>query len=103
VSAIEELLGRKSSASGLENRQHDSGDPSRSPRGTLYAQKLALTSLTSGGRSVGIVRWRTQAMKFSFLVLVNSNNDNSAKELSKEATLLLTYPIFLPLQSSRAI
>jgi hypothetical protein len=27
----------------------------------LYAQKLALTSLTSGGRSVGIVRSRTTA------------------------------------------
>jgi UbiD family decarboxylase len=28
---------------------------------TLYPQKLALTSPTSGGRSVGIVRSRTQA------------------------------------------
>jgi hypothetical protein len=36
------------------------------PRGTLYPQKLALTSSTSGGRSVGIVRSRTQATKFSF-------------------------------------
>jgi hypothetical protein len=33
---------------------------------TLYPQKLALTSLTSGGRSVGIVRSRTQATEFSF-------------------------------------
>jgi hypothetical protein len=36
-------------------------------RGTLYPQKLALTSLTSGGRSVGIVRSRTQAMEFSLV------------------------------------
>jgi hypothetical protein len=37
-------------------------DPSRWPRGTLfYLQQLALTSSTSGGRSVGIVRSRTQA------------------------------------------
>jgi hypothetical protein len=36
------------------------------PRGTLYAQTLALTSLTSGGRSVGIVFSRTQATEFSF-------------------------------------
>jgi hypothetical protein len=36
------------------------------PRGTLYPQKLAITSPTSGGRSVGIVRSRTQAMEFSF-------------------------------------
>ena len=32
----------------------------------LYPQKLALTSPTSGGRSVGIVRVRTKATEFSF-------------------------------------
>jgi len=32
----------------------------------LYRQKLALTSPTGGGRSVGIVRSRTKAMEFSF-------------------------------------
>jgi hypothetical protein len=32
----------------------------------LYPQKLALTSPTSGGRSVGIVRSRTKATEFSF-------------------------------------
>jgi hypothetical protein len=36
------------------------GDSSHWPRGTLYPQKLALTSPTSGGRLVGIVRSRTQ-------------------------------------------
>jgi hypothetical protein len=30
----------------------------------LYPQKLALTSPTGGGRSVGIVRSRTKAMEF---------------------------------------
>jgi hypothetical protein len=35
----------------------------------LYPQKLALTSPTGGGRSVGIVRSRTKATEFS-LVLV---------------------------------
>jgi hypothetical protein len=39
---------------------------SRRPRGTLYPQKLALTSPTSGGRSVGIVRLRTRTTQFSF-------------------------------------
>jgi hypothetical protein len=34
--------------------------------GTLYPQKLALTSPTSGGRSVGIVRSQTQTIEFSF-------------------------------------
>jgi hypothetical protein len=36
-------------------------DLSHWPRGTLYPQKLALTSPTSGGRSAGIVRLRTNA------------------------------------------
>jgi hypothetical protein len=35
------------------------GDPLRFPRDILYPLKLALTSPTSGGRSVGIVRLRT--------------------------------------------
>jgi hypothetical protein len=36
----------------------------RWPRDTLYPLKLALTSPTSGGRSVGIVRWQTKAPQF---------------------------------------
>jgi hypothetical protein len=54
VSASEDLLERKSSGSGLEIR----------PRGTVYPQTLALTSPTSDGRSVGIVRPRTQDTEF---------------------------------------
>jgi hypothetical protein len=56
VSTIEELLGRKSSDSGLERREYGRRDPSRWPRGTLYPEKLALPSPTIGGRSVCIVR-----------------------------------------------
>jgi hypothetical protein len=52
--------------SGLENRDYGRRDSSRWPRDTLYPQKLALTSLTSGGRSACIVRSRAQAMEFSF-------------------------------------
>jgi hypothetical protein len=62
VSTSEELLGRKSSSSsGLESREHGLKDPSLWPRDTLCLQKFALTSLTSGGRLVGIVCSRTQA------------------------------------------
>jgi hypothetical protein len=43
-------------------------DPSRWPRGTLYPQKLVLISPTSGGRSVGTVRSRTQATECFSLV-----------------------------------
>jgi hypothetical protein len=57
----EELHGRKSSGFGLENRENGRMDPLRWPRGTLYPQKLALTSPTSGILSVGVLRSRTQA------------------------------------------
>jgi hypothetical protein len=40
--------------------------PSRWRRGILYPQKLAVTSSTSGGRSVGIVRSRTQATEYIY-------------------------------------
>jgi hypothetical protein len=66
VSTIEELFERKSSGSGLGTREHGRRNSSRSPRGTLYPQNLAQTSPTSGGRSDGIVRLRTQATEFSF-------------------------------------
>jgi hypothetical protein len=54
----------KSSGPCLENREYGRGDPSRWPRGTLYPQKLAITS---GGRSVGKVRSRTQTMELMSL------------------------------------
>jgi hypothetical protein len=72
VSITEELLGRNSSGSGLENREYGHRDSSRRPRGTLYPQKkkkLALTSLTNGGRSDGIVRLRTETTEFFFYFL----------------------------------
>jgi len=44
----------------------------------LYPQKLALTSPTGGGRSVGIVRSRTKVTEFFFTFfgpfIPNSNN-----------------------------
>jgi hypothetical protein len=66
VSTTEELRGRKSSSSGVEIREYGRRDSSRWPLGTLHPQTLALTSPTSGDRSVGIVCSRTQATKFSF-------------------------------------
>jgi hypothetical protein len=116
VSTIEELLERKSSGFGLENRYYGHRDPSRWPRDTIYPQKLALTSPdrrwslnryssladsdhgvccffvvvnrahagflsflmlaltspTSGCRSVGVVRSQTQSMEFFFLKYVET-------------------------------
>jgi hypothetical protein len=67
VSTTEELLGKKSNGSYVENREYGCRDPSHWPRGTLYPQNSAVTSPTSGGRSVGIVRSRTQTMEFSLV------------------------------------
>jgi hypothetical protein len=55
---------KNSSGSGLENRDHGRGDPLHWSCNTLYPQKLALTSPTSGGRSVSIVPSRTKAVEF---------------------------------------
>jgi hypothetical protein len=65
VSTTEELLERKSSGSGLENRDYVCMDLSSLSRSTLYQQKLALTSPTSVGGLVGIVCSRTQTTEFS--------------------------------------
>jgi hypothetical protein len=70
MSTIEELLGRESSGSGIENREYNRRDPLCWPRNTLYEQKLALISSTSGGRSVGIVRSRTKVTEFVFCLFV---------------------------------
>jgi hypothetical protein len=59
VRTTDELLGKIISGSRLEIREYGCRDPSLWSRGTLYPQKLALTSPISGGRSVGIVRSRT--------------------------------------------
>jgi hypothetical protein len=69
TSRTEELLGRNSSGSGLEIREYGRRDLLRRPRDTLYPQKLALTSTTSGGRLVGIVRLRTKATEFCKLLM----------------------------------
>jgi hypothetical protein len=71
ASTTEELLGRKCSGSGLENRDKAVGDPPSWPRGTLYPQKLALTLTTSGGRSFGIVSSRAQTTQFVCLFPYN--------------------------------
>jgi hypothetical protein len=62
VITIEKLHGRKSGGSGLENR--DYGCRESAALTSFIPQKLALTPPTSGGRSFGIVRSRTQATEF---------------------------------------
>jgi hypothetical protein len=65
VSTIEELLGRKSSGSGLEVHDYGRrGSAALTTRHPSIRKKFAVTSPTNGGRSVGIVRSRTQATEF---------------------------------------
>jgi hypothetical protein len=93
VSKTEELIERKS-GSGLEIREYGSRDPSSWPRGTLYRQKLTLTSPTSGSRSVGIVRLRTKTTEFS--LVWNSKFEFDWKLFhSRRQSLPITYIFFL--------
>jgi hypothetical protein len=55
---------------GLENREYGHRDPLLWPRDTLCLQKLALTSPTSGGRSVGIVRSLTKAAVIIIIIII---------------------------------
>jgi hypothetical protein len=79
VRIIEELLEWKSSGSGQENRINGRGDPLRWPRDTLYPQKLAQTSPTRGGLSVGIVRLRTKGHGVFLPQLERNNHSMNTK------------------------
>jgi hypothetical protein len=72
LSATEELLGRNNSGSGLEAENTAVGIRNADHVAPYTRQKLALTSLTSSGHSVGIVRLRTEATEF-FLLFVNTH------------------------------
>jgi hypothetical protein len=62
VSTTEELLDRKVAASVYKTENTAVGI--RHADHVVFPQKLAITSPTIGGRSVGIVRLRTQTMEF---------------------------------------
>jgi hypothetical protein len=64
VSTIEELLKRKSSGFGLAIRKYGRKGSGGVTTWHPLSEKLALTCPTSGGRSVGILRLRTQATEF---------------------------------------
>jgi hypothetical protein len=70
VSTTEELIGRKNISCCIEIREYGRRNPSRWPRGIVCPQKLTVTSPTSDHRSVGLVRSRTQATEFSFLLYI---------------------------------
>jgi hypothetical protein len=61
-------LSKHSAVSGscIENREYGLGISHSDYLAPSIRKKLAITSPTSGGRSVGIVSLRTQTMEFSF-------------------------------------
>jgi hypothetical protein len=91
VNTNEELLGGKSSGSGLEIREYGHRDPSCWPRSTLYPQKLALTSSTSGGCSVGKVRSLTQATEFLCVCVSSSMLAVGNWRLRREIPFMYSY------------
>jgi len=62
---------KKVAAPGLENRLTAVGTSCADHVTLLYPQKLALTSPTGGGRSVGIVRVRTKATELLVIHIIN--------------------------------
>jgi hypothetical protein len=70
VSTTEELHDRKVAAPVYKTENTTVGIRHADHVATSIGKKLAITSLTIGGRSVGIVRSRTQTMEFSFYFFV---------------------------------
>jgi hypothetical protein len=97
VSTIEELPGRRNSCSGLEILEYGRRDPSRWTRNTLHQQKMTLTFLTRGGRSVGIVRSQTKATSLLLYKKWNGNWHNRILflliEVSTKFLFLLPPPL----------
>jgi hypothetical protein len=70
VSTTEKLLDRKVAAVVYKSENTAVGIRHADHVALSIRKKLAITSPTSGGRSVGLVRSRTQTMEFVFLFVV---------------------------------
>jgi hypothetical protein len=89
----DELFRRKSSGSGLKNSEYCHRDPFCWPGNNLYPQKLALASQTSGGRSVCVIRSRSEATEFDccyiyFYWILNSVNSRQNYYFLNQKSLL---------------
>jgi hypothetical protein len=68
----------------------------RWPRNTLYPQRLALTSPTSGSRSVGIVRLRTTATEFGYsLIIISTDDCISSMEIKSKNKIVCRFKVSL--------
>jgi hypothetical protein len=70
VSTTEELLDRKAAAPVYKTKNTAVGIRHADNVAPSIRKKLAVTSSTSGGRSVGVVRSRAQTVEFRFYVLL---------------------------------
>jgi hypothetical protein len=75
----------------INNLEYGCEDPFRWPRETLYPQRLALTSPTKGGRSIGIVRSWTKAMKFVFMFINISKVPAYSQRTKDDSTHISSY------------
>jgi hypothetical protein len=103
VSTTEELLGRKSSGSRLENRNYGRRQPAALTKGHLYQQKLALTSPTSASRSVGIVRSQTQVTEFVLFVHAYNGGSKTFSLPGAPGRHIALSPDFLSLKLSKTL
>jgi hypothetical protein len=106
MSTIEELLQRKNSGSGLENRDYGIGIRRADYATSLCPQKLALTSPTSGGRSVGIVRSRSKVTELLLLLSLLTNRSLKMlprQQIHTQQELLQATFSMLPLSYERKV
>jgi hypothetical protein len=74
--------------------EYGRGDLSPWPRDTIYPQKLALTSPTSGGRSVCIVRLQTQAteLEVNGWYIIKTTQDFQGRKWGDQKYNCIWYP-----------
>jgi hypothetical protein len=77
-------LNKKVAAPVYKTEINGRGKSSRCPRNTLYPQRLALSSPTSGCRSIGVFRLRTKVTEFVVFVFIYVLNSTANGPLQNQ-------------------